>query len=145
METTKIEAGKTVAEIQALLGSSQLVRATHAEYKDGKVVALGFVILVNGSDLPFRLPARIEPVFRHLQRRRSPSHRLRAADRDLEQAVRVAWRQILRWVQAQLALVECGMVDIAEVFLPYALLPDMRTTLWQKLQADPSRLLEGSR
>jgi hypothetical protein len=31
----------------------------------------------------------------------------------------VAWRQILRWVQAQMALVETKMVKVEEVFLPY--------------------------
>ena len=36
-----------------------------------------------------------------------------------EQAYRVAWRNILDWVQAQMALLEIGMVKMEEVFLPY--------------------------
>src|SRR6266478_5746936 len=36
-----------------------------------------------------------------------------------EQAYRVAWRNILDWVQAQMALLEIGMAKIEEVFLPY--------------------------
>jgi hypothetical protein len=32
---------------------------------------------------------------------------------------RVAWRNILDWVQAQMALLEIGMAKIEEVFLPY--------------------------
>jgi hypothetical protein len=38
-----------------------------------------------------------------------------------EQAYRVAWRNILDWVQAQMALLEIGMVEMEEVFLPYML------------------------
>jgi hypothetical protein len=36
-----------------------------------------------------------------------------------DQAYRVAWRNILDWVQAQMALLEIGMAKMEEVFLPY--------------------------
>jgi hypothetical protein len=36
-----------------------------------------------------------------------------------EQVYRVAWRNILDWVLAQMALMEIGMAKIEEVFLPY--------------------------
>src|SRR6266516_2976611 len=36
-----------------------------------------------------------------------------------EQAYRVAWRNILDWVLAQMALLEIGMAKMEEVFLPY--------------------------
>jgi hypothetical protein len=36
-----------------------------------------------------------------------------------EQAYRVAWRNILDWVQAQMALLDIGMAKMEEVFLPY--------------------------
>lgn len=39
--------------------------------------------------------------------------------KDRQQAERVAWRQLLRWVQAQLAMIECGMTEASEVFFPY--------------------------
>ena len=34
-----------------------------------------------------------------------------------EQAYRVAWRNILDWVEAQMALLEIGMAKMEEVFL----------------------------
>jgi hypothetical protein len=40
-------------------------------------------------------------------------------DKDREHAERVAWRHLLRWVQTQLAMVDAGMVQTREVFLPY--------------------------
>ena len=36
-----------------------------------------------------------------------------------EQAYRVAWRNILDWVEAQMALLEIEMAKIEEIFLPY--------------------------
>ena len=43
------------------------------------------------------------------------------------QAERVGWRQLLRWVQAQLAMIEVGMAQRAEVFMPYIQQADGRT------------------
>jgi hypothetical protein len=62
-----------------------------------------------------------------------------------QQAERIAWRQILRWLQAQLALIETGMVDAPEVFFPYALTQTKDgapITLYQ-LAASEFRMLEG--
>ena len=33
--------------------------------------------------------------------------------------MRVAWRILKDWVEAQLALIETGMVSVEQVFLPY--------------------------
>lgn len=35
------------------------------------------------------------------------------------QAARVGWRILKDWIEAQLALIETGMVTIEQVFLPY--------------------------
>lgn len=40
----------------------------------------------------------------------------------MEQAHRTAWRIVKEWVVAQMALIETGMVDMEEVFLPYMLI-----------------------
>ena len=49
------------------------------------------------------------------------------ASKDREQAERIAWRQMFWWLKAQLALVDMGMVESAEVLMPYMLAPDGRT------------------
>ncbi len=119
METTKIPPEKTATEVTMLLvgaGASQIA----SDYgPDKKIRALRFVLRTNGQDLLFNLPARTEPVFLYLQKQRAPSNRSKKEQEDRIQAERVAWRQLLRWVQAQLAMIETGMVDAAEVFLPY--------------------------
>lgn len=41
-------------------------------------------------------------------------------DKNLQlKARQVAWRQVFRWVQAQLAMVDTEMVTVDEVFFPY--------------------------
>ena len=76
--------------------------------------------------MPFALPVRVEPVFAILNGRRPKENwrrgnRQEFAAKDREQAERVAWRQLLRWIQAQLAMIDTGMVATHEVFMPYVL------------------------
>lgn len=133
METTKIAAEKTAQEIGYLLGQAG-ARAIQTEYKDRKVSAMSFCVRVKEADIPFRLPIRTEPIFEYLQKRRSPMYRGRKFEQDQEQAERVAWRQVFRWVQAQLALIDTGMVRIEEVFLPYFQV-GIDETLFQRLES----------
>lgn len=128
MATTTIDPSKTIAEIEELLSDAGVTRI-QKEYDDGEVSGLYFEMNIQGQLVPFKMPARIEPVFHYLQKQRSPKTRSRDeyVARDEEQAVRVAWRQILRWLEAQLALIETGMVETHEVFMPYVQLPTGET------------------
>lgn len=117
METTQIEDTKTVAEIQDLL-ARRGASCVQVDYHQGKVEGLAFQLLVGESFIPFRLPCRWKKLEALLKR---SGKRPRKKDSFELWARRVAWRQILRWVEAQLAIIETGMVQMHEVFLPYAL------------------------
>lgn len=119
METTKIDANKTAGEVSEFLARAGATRVMQEYGPTAQVSALTFAIRVGNLEIPFRLPINPEPIFVIINSRRSPRFRTKQADADLEQATRVAWRQIFRWVQAQLALIETGMVQTQEVFLPY--------------------------
>ncbi len=122
METTKISVSQTVGEIQRILGeygaSSILI-----DYENGEPIAIMFEIKLHGKTPSFELPCRWQPIKDHLDEKYPPqeytySGQLKQRN-NIEQSKRVAWRQILRWVEAQLALVETKMVKIQEIFLPY--------------------------
>jgi len=115
METTRIAPERTVGEIQMILAQHG-AKAVLLEFDGKKVSAVSFQYTVNGRDIPFRLPCRWEFIEQMLK---DNGRRPRYDDTLELWARRVAWRQILRWVQAQLALVETSMVKIQEVFLPY--------------------------
>lgn len=119
METTEIPAERTAGEITAALvnaGASQI----STEYAAGKITGLRWVMHVGGQDALFSMPARVEPIYKIL-RKRAGTRYFGAADeqRVRDKAQRVAWRQLLRWVLAQLAMIDCGMIEAAEVFLPF--------------------------
>ena len=115
MQTTKIEAGKTIAEITALLVAHG-AQGVIIEYEQQEVLAMSFRVIIRGVPLSFRMPCRWQPV--EILFKKRGVHQ-RDQEERARQAKRTAWRQVLRWAQAQPAMVEVGMVEIEEVFLPY--------------------------
>lgn len=142
METTKIHIGQTVAEIQQILGQYGAC-AVMTEYVKGDVIAVCFKVMFLDRAIPFRLPCRWDQIFKILYgRKKKGTHASGPLDSMKEQAKRIAWRQILRWVEAQMALVETDMVAIHEVFLPYMQVSISGETLADRLVANKFALLD---
>jgi hypothetical protein len=140
METTAISAEKTAGEILAVLVSGGATQVA-LQYENKKISALRFGLEVpKRGTVVFNLPARIDPVFKIINGRRKWAHdRNEFANKDRDQAERIAWRQLYRWVQAQVALIETGMVEAGEVFLPYAQ-DESGQTLWEKVISGATQL-----
>lgn len=119
METTQIDAQQTAGEVTSCLVRAGAREISTSYDEQGIVVGVRFTIeVLPGVIKLFALPARIDPIFKILNGRRA-YNRAGEAGRDREQAKRVAWRQLLRWTQAQLAIIETGMIAAGEAFLPY--------------------------
>lgn len=125
--TTTIAAGKSAAEVQAILarhGASQV----SILYASGEPSGLAFTIETPYGLRDFQLPANAAGVLAAMRQQmmagKMPKN---ARNRDPQQANRVAWRILKDWVEAQLAIIEAGMSSIDEVMLPYLLTPDGRT------------------
>jgi hypothetical protein len=84
---------------------------------DGKIYGVLFRIEVASKLLSIRLPARVDKVHAILGQQYQAGLIRRKLDQ--EQAYRVAWRNILDWVVAQMTLLDIEMVRLEEVFLPY--------------------------
>ena len=132
METTKIPVGKTVAQIQNILGEYGAC-AVMSEYENGEVKAICFKVLFLDRELPFRLPCKHEPIFNRLMSKVKKARENTEIEL-LDQSKRVAWRQILKWVEAQMALIDTEMVKVQEVFLPYIQVGIDGETFYQKLE-----------
>ena len=136
--TTKIDADKTASEIAKIL-SMHGAKAILTEYddKENYVKFLSFKIVVSGVEMGFRLPTDWKPVLHILNENPKVPARLKTN----EQAIRVSWRIIKVWVEAQMALVEIGMVKTEQVFLPY-LVGKGGKTLGEKFIENPQLLLK---
>lgn len=138
--TTTKPAEQSIAEIQRLLVKHG-VHAMRTDYDGPHIKAVSFALEIQGREVGFQLPCNwraIAEIFKDPANRRNA--RIGRDETWDDQAVRVAWRIIKDWVEAQLALVEVNMVTVPQVFLPYAVGPNGRT-LGEVILEDPSRLL----
>lgn len=136
--STKKDPQDTIAEIQKML-TKHGVNAMMTEYEGPQVSAVSFRINFKGNPRAFKLPCNWRGVLAVLKESKIPS-----SLKTDEQAVRVAWRIVKDWVEAQLALVEVNMVTIPQVFLPYMQVGKDQT-LYEKIDTDPNFLLgDGS-
>ena len=134
--TTSIDSEKTILEIQKCLVKHGAMKIT-TDYKDGIPCAVTFCLMIKENMVGFALPANHSGV-------------LRAMKKDLKvgrsfcneaQAQRTSWRIVKDWVEAQMAIVEAELADMAEVFLPYAVTKD-GNTLYQHIQNNGMLLLQ---
>ncbi len=89
---------------------------------------------VGGSEMLLDMPVRVDPVYQIFAKRSkktwfSTSEKINMR----EKAERVAWRQLLRWTQAQVAMIQTGMVQPGEVFLAYMFDPGKSQTLFESM------------
>jgi len=132
MSTTKVSPERTAGQVMeklAKLGAG----GTMIEYgKDGEVQSLSFYVMYNEQRMCFSLPVKWEPVLAAMERDRGTARHLCKED----QARRTAWRLALRWIEAQLAMIDVGIVDAAEVFLPYLTIKGGQTLYEHALSND---------
>jgi hypothetical protein len=120
MGTTSVPANQTIGEISSCLIRAGATQIATDFAPGGKAEAVRFGLNVAGIPQPvyFRLPCRTAKLLRLLRN-------------DAAQAERTAWRQVLRWVQAQMAMIDVGMIQTHEVFMPYAVIPGTDQTMFQ--------------
>lgn len=134
--TTKVPAQRSIEEIQQALVKHGATGVLY-EYEQGtgRIAALKFILPVNDQKVGFALPVQWRRFQAVLKRDRVK----RWADEDY--CYRVAWRCIRDWVLAQMALHETQIVELPQVFLPFAMGKD-GTTLYDQVAA--GKLLLGS-
>lgn len=124
METTEISASKTCAEIEDALVRAGARGISKDFGASGEIVALTFSIPTEVGVLAFSLPVRTGAVEKILLERRSSRQTVkssRIAESIRHRAERIAWRHVLRWVEAQVAMIETGQSSASEIFLPFAI------------------------
>jgi hypothetical protein len=107
--TTQVPALKTAGQVQELLAKAG-ARSITFMYEAGRVTGLSFSA---GGEM-FTLPVHTQKVYGKLL-----AQTVAAKYQSREHAERVAWRIIKDWVEAQLAVIEAGMVSLTEVMMPY--------------------------
>lgn len=127
--TTTISTEKTGAEIQRKLVNAG-AKAILMEYDDAGIMeSIQFQLVTPEGRMSFSLPAQTDGVLRALENNRKIPRRLVTK----EQAARVTWRILKDWIEAQLAIIEAGIAELPQVFLPYAM-DESGRTVYEALQ-----------
>jgi hypothetical protein len=127
--TTTIEATKSASECIARLAQHG-ASAIGITYELTKPIGLSFAIDTPWGPRSYALPVNVRGTHKALQ----VAFRGGKVPRrytELDQAERVAWRVLKDWLEAQLAMIEAGVADMAQVMLPYMQTGD-GLTVWQK-------------
>lgn len=134
--TTGIAAAKTIAEIEKCLsehGAKKIIK----DYDEHNIaIAITFQLMIKDRFVAFCLPANYEGVLRAMQKNNKVPKKLKCK----EQALRVSWRIIKDWTEAQMAIVDAELAELGEVFLPYAVTPN-GTTLYNAIKDSDMKLL----
>lgn len=126
--TTNVDVFTTIGAIQGCLVKHGAKKIMIDYDDDGHVIALSFLIDTPSGQRGIRLPANVEGVQCVLQNQKVKC--------DREHAEKIAWRIVKDWVEAQMAILESGMVQMDEIFLPYMINNQGQTVyqLYQKQQ-----------
>ena len=136
--TTSILPDATIAEISRILARAG-ARTISVDYDaDGNPVSVAFAVEITGRWINFRLPSNHTGVLAALVKDASIPRKFKTEF----QARRVAWRITKDWCAAQIAIIEAHQAELAEVFLPYAIMGNGQT-LFQQFKTDRLMLGDG--
>jgi hypothetical protein len=138
--TTSIEADTTAGECVSILAKHK-ASATGVTWDDGEPTGLTFQIRTLSGVQQYNLPVNVDATKKVLQRSAQRGD-IRASQASEAQARRVAWRVVKTWLEAQLALIEVGLVEMDEVMLPYLMI-DGKTTLLEQWRSGQAELTSG--
>jgi hypothetical protein len=142
--TSEVSAIKSINHIEKRLVDNK-ARNIMKIYSDaGSLTGVAFIVNVNGVDMPFKLPARVENVEKVLMKQYSRP-RKDTARIVMDQAVRTAWKILADWVDIQMSLVELDQAEIVEVFMPYLYNHKKETTFFDQWKKNGFTMLEDRR
>lgn len=142
--TTEVDVEVTLGRIQKMLSKAGAMKVMTDYDTEGIVMSLSFALRVNDQVVGFKLPCDWRPIQQvladqSLSRKRQGKRGLQI---DQTQCVRVAWRIVEDWMEAQFALIETRMVKTEQVFLPYMVVKGGQT-LYEQIANDKFLLGDG--
>jgi len=131
--TSQISAMKSISLIEAKLaakGASQILKEYDPE---GRVEGIAFIIKIDGHDMPFKLPAKVnecEVILKARYKKLTASviKNIRA------QVERTSWKVVLDFVDVMLTMIELRQAEFMQVFMPYIYDHSKRQTYFEKMK-----------
>src|SRR5574343_614178 len=140
--TSTVPADRSVSHIERRLVAQKAKNILKQYSPEGKLDAIAFIVEINGKDMPFKLPAKVDQVQKKLSgsvRRARKGTMARITD----QAERTAWKLVADRVDVQMSVIELDQVEFLEVFLPYVYDPSTQQTFYARIKTGGYKLLQS--
>jgi hypothetical protein len=140
--TTTIEPIKSAGDCTSILAVHGATEIS-TTWQGGEPVGLKFVIVTAYGPMAYTLPINVNGTHKVLIQAQNKG-RISARFATEDQAKRVAWRVMHDWLKVQLALVEAGVAEFAQVMLPYMHTDGAGSTVWDNFTQHQGRIaIEG--
>ncbi len=140
--TSTVPVSRSIQRIEDRLvqhGAQKIMKSYDATKK---LEGFCFSLYVQGREIPFKLPARVQNVSKVLRGEIKRPKR-GTLERIEEQAARTAWKLISDWLDIQISLIDIGQVEIMEVLLPYVWNPATQETYFETIKGGGYKLLSA--
>lgn len=115
--TSSVPASISISRIEKLLVEIGAIHINKS-YENNELRAISFVIIKNGRTYPFKLPARVNAIYKVLWSKvKRPKSDTK--NRIKSQSERTAWRLVHEWVDMQITMIKLEQADFIELFLPH--------------------------
>ena len=111
--------------------------------EQGRVSGMCFMMMIDGHEVPFKLPARVENCERVLNENLTSRARPETRKKIPQQAERTAWKILSDWVEAQMAMIELAQIEVLEVFMPYLYNNQKKQTYFETLKEGGFKCLKA--
>ncbi len=141
--STRINAFKTIAEIEKLLATNGAKGVMKEYTPDGKIKLIYFMIATKNGDIAYKLPCdflRIRETLIKLKKAKKITIPMNKAQ-SLDHAINVGWRILKDWIYTTISLISIEQTTFEEIFLPYAFNPRTGQTLFEKIKDDNYAML----
>jgi len=133
LQETAISVDKTIGELQALLVKSGADQIS-IKYSGGEPLALRFTMQISEKEAWFQLPVHWRNVYNILGKYGGKAE---------AQAKRTAWRQVLAWVKAQMAMIQAEQIKAPQAYMPHMVVngPDGESSMYEIVESGAMNLL----
>ncbi len=132
--TSTMPAARSISYIETKLAQNGAREILKLYNEAGRVTGICFNIPLNGRDMFFKLPAKLAECEKVLLANLSPRTRSETKKKIPQQAERTAWKILLDWVEAQMAMIELSQVEVLQVFLSYVYDHQKKQTFFEQIK-----------
>lgn len=132
--TSSQPASRSIMYIESKLVQHGAMHILKTYSPDGRVASICFTMNIDGNDINFKLPAKIDACEKTLLSNLSARARPETRKKIPQQAERTAWKILQDWVEVQMAMIELSQTEVLEVFLAYVFDTTSQTTFFETIK-----------